>query len=163
MDSETLSKFTKRELLQMCKERNIGKKYKGIYPYQLKKSDLVEFIISNPTKQTLTKEEELLKLLEKKLKEIKELQVENNILKYRLDYYISRFSEDESDIEDHSPPPLERDNVADNLKCPVCLECKINIALTCTHTLCSECEEKLDECPICRKDIDKDKIRYFRI
>lgn len=124
----------------------------------------------NSNAQSLTDEEEIVKILNDTEKKLKEIQRENDRLKDLLEIYMRQSesqSHSESDYDDKnsnpSPPPLERDNVADSLKCPVCLDCKVNTVLTCTHTLCNECVGKLDECPLCRKDINKNRIRYFRI
>lgn len=60
------------------------------------------------------------------------------------------------------PCTIEK-NVEPALQCPVCLDSKRNTVLTCTHTVCLKCSEKLTTCPICRAKIIRDKIVYFRL
>jgi len=55
-------------------------------------------------------------------------------------------------------PPFEKDiNIGDfdkqNNECPVCMENKKIMGLTCGHNFCYNCIIKLDNCPLCRKSI----------
>ena len=43
--------------------------------------------------------------------------------------------------------------------CSVCMDKKKDKVLDCGHLYCSECVNRLESCPTCRADIDKDKIR----
>lgn len=43
--------------------------------------------------------------------------------------------------------------------CSVCMDKKKDKALDCGHLYCSDCVNKLNNCPTCRTGIDKDKIR----
>lgn len=43
--------------------------------------------------------------------------------------------------------------------CSVCMDKKKDKALDCGHLYCSDCVNKLSNCPTCRTGIDKDKIR----
>lgn len=47
--------------------------------------------------------------------------------------------------------------------CSVCMYKKKDKALDCGHLYCSECVNKLENCPTCRAEIDKDKIRTIFI
>jgi hypothetical protein len=61
-------------------------------------------------------------------------------------------------------PPIETDNVPDNVVCPCCLLAKVNSVLNCTHVVCSGCLGLLNnKCPICRKDIALNEVCFFRL
>lgn len=175
-------------LRKLCKENNIGKKYKDIPVYKLKKADMIEYLQANMPEITYTKEEieyftedsnetemttfEFIDYLKKKVKELQLINIrkQNEIEEVIFDFEnivierdnLKREMKKYTDIKTQ-PPPLENDNISDDLKCPVCLEYKVNTALSCTHVLCNECEKKLVVCPICREEIKKHIVRYFRL
>jgi hypothetical protein len=43
--------------------------------------------------------------------------------------------------------------------CSVCMDKKKDQSLDCGHLYCSDCVTKLENCPTCRAEIDKNKIR----
>lgn len=64
------------------------------------------------------------------------------------------------------PPDSDRVLPFENLpkvekECPVCFSKERLVILSCLHTVCFECLEKLNElnCPMCRSEIDVKKIR----
>ena len=64
-------------------------------------------------------------------------------------------------IEAIKIPPIEIENVKENVLCPICLIAKVNTVLECTHVLCSNCVKKINICPICRKTFHS--INFFRL
>lgn len=58
-------------------------------------------------------------------------------------------------------PPIEIENVKENVLCSICLIAKVNTVLECTHVLCSNCVKKINVCPICRKTFHS--INFFRL
>ncbi|VFQ75081.1 unnamed protein product [Cuscuta campestris] len=44
--------------------------------------------------------------------------------------------------------------------CPVCFESRKDMAFNCGHTICKDCGERVDNCPICRQLIT-DRIRLY--
>lgn len=183
-----LKTFDTYYLRQLCKENNIGKKYKGIPVYKLKKAEMIEYLQDNMPVKTYTKEDidyltedasknhlttfEFIIYLKNKVKDlqvvniVKQREIEELI--FDLENAVIERDRLKREIKEYActktlPPPLEFNDISDDLKCPVCLEYKVNTLLTCTHVLCNECEKKLTECPICRQDIKKQIVRYFRM
>lgn len=176
-------------LRQLCKENNIGKKYKGIPVYKLKKAEMIEFLKGNMPLIKLTREEmdyivvdkcelemtsvELIYHLKNKVKDLQLINIrkqrEMNELTLDLEDAIIERDHLKKEINEYikeklqPPPPLDKNNVNDDLKCPVCLEYKVNTVLSCTHVLCNSCEKKLSSCPICREEIKKFMVSYFRM
>lgn len=61
------------------------------------------------------------------------------------------------------PPVVENENVEENVKCAVCIENKVNTVFGCSHVVCNKCADLLKLCPVCREDIDMDRVMYFRL
>lgn len=52
---------------------------------------------------------------------------------------------------DHTDGEQDKDNLAIEVRCPVCLSRRKSImCLPCTHMVCSKCIPKLSNCPVCR-------------
>ena len=41
------------------------------------------------------------------------------------------------------------------IMCPVCMDRKRNLVFMCGHGTCQFCGDRVDECPMCRKPIEK--------
>lgn len=61
------------------------------------------------------------------------------------------------------PPLVENENVEENVKCVVCIENQVNTVFGCSHVVCNKCADHLKLCPVCREDIDIDRVMYFRL
>ncbi|XP_029656427.1 E3 ubiquitin-protein ligase MIB2-like isoform X1 [Octopus sinensis] len=51
-------------------------------------------------------------------------------------------------------------NLITKFTCKICLNCSCNMAFDCGHTACTKCGERLKECHVCRKPIQK-KLNLF--
>jgi hypothetical protein len=97
----------------------------------------------------------------------KESQREKNIRQQRNEAALRireyRMKQDVLEIEPVVPstPPLE-DHKNDSLSCPICLDSKVNIVLVpCGHTVCNDCKDMINDCPICREPIKFKQQVFF--
>ena len=51
-------------------------------------------------------------------------------------------------------------DMKDHTCCPVCMDRLKNMIFLCGHGTCQMCGDRMHECPICRKSIDKRILLY---
>ena len=52
------------------------------------------------------------------------------------------------------------EDIKEQTMCPVCLDRLKNMIFLCGHGTCQKCGDRINECPICRKDIQKRIVLY---
>ncbi|CAF1166402.1 unnamed protein product [Adineta steineri] len=52
------------------------------------------------------------------------------------------------------------DEIREQVHCPICMDRLKNMVFLCGHGLCQSCGDRVQECPICRKQIEKSIILY---
>jgi E3 ubiquitin-protein ligase mind-bomb len=52
------------------------------------------------------------------------------------------------------------EDIKEQTMCPVCLDRLKNMIFLCGHGTCQKCGDRINECPICRKDIEKRIVLY---
>lgn len=174
-----MENLKKAQLKELCISKGLEKKWNGIPIYKMTKKHFLDFLKEKNTGENILNDGETLSNL---LNENVALKIQNQQLTDKTGYLddenlkqkfrITRlYSIIDSMIKNQkqnimikqTPPPIENENVETNLKCPVCLENKVNTVFKCTHVVCKICSEQLKTCPICRDEISKNQIMYFRI
>ena len=80
----------------------------------------------------------------------KDSKIEQQLLpKYDVRYLYDVISEVTKSIEQHAPLVAEYFAMREE-ECCVCYERVADVALICSHKLCSVCHHRLDKCPLCR-------------
>ncbi len=60
-------------------------------------------------------------------------------------------------------PPIDDNNVPENVLCPVCLIVKVNTVFNCTHVSCSSCAKRLNVVQFVETQFKKKELRFFRL
>lgn len=50
--------------------------------------------------------------------------------------------------------------IREQVHCPICMDRLKNMVFLCGHGVCQSCGDRVQECPICRKQIEKSIILY---
>ena len=50
--------------------------------------------------------------------------------------------------------------IREQVHCPICMDRLKNMVFLCGHGVCQNCGDRVQECPICRKQIEKSIILY---
>lgn len=50
--------------------------------------------------------------------------------------------------------------IREQVHCPICMDRLKNMVFLCGHGVCQNCGDRVQECPICRKPIEKSIILY---
>jgi E3 ubiquitin-protein ligase mind-bomb len=50
--------------------------------------------------------------------------------------------------------------IREQVHCPICMDRVKNMVFLCGHGVCQNCGDRIQECPICRKQIEKSIILY---
>lgn len=50
--------------------------------------------------------------------------------------------------------------IREQVHCPICMDRLKNMVFLCGHGICQNCGDRVQECPICRKQIEKSIILY---
>ena len=50
--------------------------------------------------------------------------------------------------------------IREQVYCPICMDRLKNMVFLCGHGVCQNCGDRVQECPICRKQIEKSIILY---
>ena len=50
--------------------------------------------------------------------------------------------------------------IREQVHCPICMDRLKNMVFLCGHGVCQNCGDRIQECPICRKPIEKSIILY---
>ena len=50
--------------------------------------------------------------------------------------------------------------IREQVHCPICMDRLKNMVFLCGHGVCQNCGDRIQECPICRKQIEKSIILY---
>jgi E3 ubiquitin-protein ligase mind-bomb len=51
-------------------------------------------------------------------------------------------------------------DIREQVHCPICMDRLKNMVFLCGHGVCQNCGDRIQECPICRKQIEKSIILY---
>jgi len=54
----------------------------------------------------------------------------------------------------------ELQEIREQVHCPICMDRLKNMVFLCGHGVCQNCGDRVQECPICRKQIEKSIILY---
>ena len=64
------------------------------------------------------------------------------------------------DSDDVEKLKRQLEDIKEQTMCPVCLDRLKNMIFLCGHGTCQKCGDRINECPICRKDIQKRIVLY---
>jgi len=64
-------------------------------------------------------------------------------------------NENHAGNDDFSQMKQQLDDMKQQILCPVCMDRSRNLAFMCGHTTCQFCGDRVKECPICRKPVEK--------
>ena len=51
-------------------------------------------------------------------------------------------------------------DIKEHTRCPVCMDRLKNMVFLCGHATCQLCGDRMTECPICRKTVEKRVLLY---